>query len=321
VFLDLNPEKPVELGARGRQALEQAVRLMLFVPKGAIPMRPEFGNALLNKLDESVDLAQAAQDIADALSQDPRVEVKRVEIDTNSLAQGQVNIKLALNFLGEPSELNDITLNADGLIYLINPIVPLPDAEIDTENVSGKGTNVCPVEFRFFSPCFRELVLEVAADAQMETVVHRSTGEARARTVNLPRRRTYWWRVRTTDSSVITTPRKFHMPIDFDFSIEEEIQITVGFFSNIEFQIDLSRFDVDGEVRVELLNDEEMIDSGVVIEPKVQSVRESGVYGFEVTGDREVTATARFRASGLGIEREAGVEIQVVGSLDIPLGR
>jgi len=221
MVLNLNPEEPIELGARGRQALEQAVRLMLFTPKGAIPMRPEFGNALLNRLDEPVDLAQAAQDIADALSQDPRVKVRRVEIDSTALAQGQVAIKLALNFLGKPSELDDITLNADGLIYLINPIVPLPDAEIGAENE----TRVVPVEFRFFSPCFRELVLEVATDAQMKTVVHRSTGETRTRTVNLPRRRIYWWRVRTTDSSATTTPRKFHMPIDFTFYYENPFVI------------------------------------------------------------------------------------------------
>ncbi len=315
MFLDLNPEEPIKLGARGRQALEQAVRLMLFTPKGAIPMRPEFGNALLNKLDEPVDLAQAAQDIADALSQDPRIEVRRVEIDSTALAQGQVAIKLALNFLGEPSELNDITLNADGLIYPINLIVPLPDAEIDAE---GEVIQL-PVEFRFFSPCFRELVLEVAADAQMETVVHRSTGETRVRTVQLPRRRTYWWRVRTTDSSVMTTPRKFHMPIDFDFSIEEEIEITAGGYSNIRFQIDLSRFDVGGEVTVELLNDEEMWDKGIVIEPKAQVVQQSGRYDFEVMGDREVTATARFRASGLGIVHEREVTIRVFDLSDIPI--
>jgi len=312
MVLNLNPEEPIELGARGRQALEQAVRLMLFTPKGAIPMRPEFGNALLNRLDEPVDLAQAAQDIADALSQDPRVEVRRVEIDSTALAQGQVAIKLALNFLGKPSELDDITLNADGLIYLINPIVPLPDAEIDTESE----VREVPVEFRFFSPCFRELVLEVATDAQMETVVHRSTGETRTRTVNLPRRRIYWWRVRTTDSSAMTTPRKFHMPIDFTFEYlgENPLVIVFGRTYNLEFYLDLTRFEVDGEVWVEVLNDGKLLDAGITIEPKVQVVKESGVIVFNVVGTLEgMDAYARFQASGLGIAREIEVEIQVIG--------
>jgi phage baseplate assembly protein W len=272
MVLNLNPEEPIKLGARGRQALEQAVRLMLFTPKGAIPMRPEFGNALLNRLDEPVDLAQAAQDIADALSQDPRVEVRRVEIDSTALAQGQVAIKLALNFLGKPSELDDITLNADGLIYLINPIVPLPDAEIDTESE----VREVPVEFRFFSPCFRELVLEVATDAQMETVVHRSTGETHTRTVNLPRRRIYWWRVRTTDSSAMTTPRKFHMPIDFTFKYLGENPLRIDPSDSLPFYLDLTRFEVDGEVWVEVLNDGELLDNGITIYPKVQVVKESG---------------------------------------------
>jgi len=313
MVLNLNPEEPIKLGARGRQALEQAVRLMLFTPKGAIPMRPEFGNALLNRLDEPVDLAQAAQDIADALSQDPRVKVRRVEIDSTALAQGQVAIKLALNFLGEPSELDDITLNTDGLIYLINPIVPLPDAVIGTE---GEG-RVVPVEFRFFSPCFRELVLEVATDAQMEMVVHRSTGETRTRTVNLPRRRTYWWRVRTTDSSAMTTPRKFHMPIDFVYDYEIPFVIELGFASNFEIYLDLMGFDVDGEVWVEVLNDGELLDKGITIEPKVQvvkAVKESEVIGFDVVGIYgDVIAVARFRLSGLGIVYEIEVEIQVTG--------
>jgi phage baseplate assembly protein W len=307
MVLNLNPEDPIKLGARGRQALEQAVRLMLFTPKGAIPMRPEFGNALLNRLDEPVDLAQAAQDIADALSQDPRVKVRRVEIDSTALAQGQVAIKLALNFLGEPSELDDITLNTDGLIYLINPIVPLPDAEIDTES---EGREV-PVEFRFFSPCFRELVLEVATDAQMETVVHRSTGETRTRTVNLPRRRIYWWRVRTTDSSAMTTLRKFYIPIDFTFAYRGRNPLFIDPSDTLVFYLDLTRFEVDGEVRVEVLNDDELLSDGIIIEPKVQVVKESGRIFFDVSGIQAGVFTAHFRASGLGIAREIGIEIQV----------
>jgi len=311
MVLNSNPEEPIKLGARGRQALEQAVRLMLFTPKGAIPMRPEFGNALLNRLDEPVDLAQAAQDIADALSQDPRVKVRRVEIDSTALAQGQVAIKLALNFLGEPSELDDITLNADGLIYLINPIAPLPDAEIDTTYVLRE----VPVEFRFFSPCFRELVLEVATDAQMETVVHRSTGETRTRTVNLPRRRIYWWRVRTTDSSAMTTPRKFHMPIDFTFEYPggNPFEILTGYTYNLKFYLDLTLFEVDGEVRVEVLNDDELLNEGITIEPKVQVVKESGRIFFDVSGIQAGVFTAHFRASGLGIAYEIDIEIQVMG--------
>jgi phage baseplate assembly protein W len=308
MVLNLNPEEPIELGARGRQALEQAVRLMLFTPKGAIPMRPEFGNALLNRLDEPVDLAQAAQDIADALSQDPRVEVRRVEIDSTALTQGQVAIKLALNFLGEPSELDDITLNADGLIYLINPIVPLPDAEIDTE----LDVREVPVEFRFFSPCFRELVLEVATDAQIETVVHRSTGETRTRTVNLPRRRIYWWRVRTTDSSAMTTPRKFYMPIDFTFEYLGENPLFIDPSDTLPFYLDLTRFGVDGEVWVEVLNDGELLDNGIRIVPKAQVVKESGAIFFGASGIRPVVFTAHFRASGLGIAREIEVEIHVI---------
>jgi hypothetical protein len=266
-------------------------------------MRPEFGNALLNRLDEPVDLAQAAQDIADALSQDPRIKVRRVEIDSTALAQGQVAIKLALNFRGMPSELDDITLNADGLIYLINPIVPLPDAVIDTESEARE----VPVEFRFFSPCFRELVLEVATDAQMETVVHRSTGETRTRTVNLPRRCIYWWRVRTTDSSAMTTPRKFHMPIDFTFEYLGRNPLWIDPSDTLPFYLDLTRFEVDGEVRVEVLNDGE----GIMIEPKVQVVKESGRIFFGVSGTRAGVFTAHFRASGLGIAREIEVEIQV----------
>jgi phage baseplate assembly protein W len=310
MVLNLNPEEPIELGARGWKALEQAVRLMLFTPKGAVPMRPEFGNALLNRLDEPVDLAQAAQDIADALSQDPRVEVRRVEIDSTALAQGQVAIKLALNFLGKPSELDDITLNADGLIYLINPIVPLPDAEIDTESEARE----VPVEFRFFSPCFRELVLEVATDAQMETVVHRSTGETRTRTVNLPRRRIYWWRVRTTDSSAMTTPRKFHMPIDFVFDYETPFVIEANFTYSLKFYLDLTGFEVDGEVWVEVLNDGELLNEGITIEPKARVVKESGVTAFDVVGIQgDVNVVARFRLSGLGIAYEIEVEIQVLG--------
>jgi len=70
-------------------------------------------------------------------------------------------------------------------------------------------------------------------------------------------------------------------------------------------------------VWVELLNDAELLDKGITIEPKAQvvkAVKESEVIAFNVVGTQgDVISVARFRASGLGIAYEIEVGIQVTG--------
>lgn len=100
--------KKVELGKKGLEAIEQSIRLMLFTPQGAIPMRPTFGNPLLNRIDEPIDLAQAAQDIAEALSADPRIRVRRVSIDEAEVAQGRVRVRIDWEYLGSEQDLTEV---------------------------------------------------------------------------------------------------------------------------------------------------------------------------------------------------------------------
>jgi phage baseplate assembly protein W len=307
--------KKVELGKKGKEAVEQAIRLMLFTPKGAIPMRPDFGNPLLSKLDESVDLAQASQDIADALSQDSRIKVRRVVIDEKDLQNGLVNIKLDIEYLGDERDLVEVqesvglNQNQVNLISLISPAQDFVSERSD-------------VEFKFSAPTILEdFTLEIASDSSMQNIVQKSKATTKTRTILLPRRQNYWWRVRSSVElenrivQVVSEIRQFKMTIDFALNAPGLIEVRQGESMAFELLLDLSGFDVDNAVVVELENKDELLAAGVSIEPSGSAHVASGAIEREVnavfTANVQITQ-ARFLATGLGMSRKDVCNISVI---------
>lgn len=79
----------------GLEDLAQAVRLIVTTPKGAVPLRPDFGCGLLDYLDHPSGLARARmiREVAEAVHRwEPRVQVTGVRVDAQSLGHASISV-------------------------------------------------------------------------------------------------------------------------------------------------------------------------------------------------------------------------------------